>query len=830
MQRFPSGPSVTLAHASRSCSFSFSNKLLLAPFQRNRPPIAEILMQPKLRWCCLLIGVIMAASAQGANVDQAVVGEAGVAPDYVGSQSCRECHERFYGLWSTSHHGLAMQPFTGELARQQLTSQTAPIAIGNYRYRADPLAARVDEEGSDGPKSYRITHTLGGKNVYYFLTPLERGRLQVLPISYDVNRREWFDTAASAVRHFGIGGPADSPVLWREPVYTFNTSCYDCHVSQLARNYDAATDTYRTAWAEPGINCETCHGPAGEHVRSARAVPAGGTLKEMKLIVTRTFSSEQTNAMCGSCHAKLTPLTESFKPGERFFDHFGLTALEDTDFYPDGRDLGENFTYTTWRLSPCQKSGQLDCVDCHTSSGRYKFRAGDPNAACLPCHTSNVKAVAEHSHHAAGSTGAQCVSCHMPMTEFSRMRRSDHSMRPPTPAATIAFGSPNACNLCHADKDAAWADRLVRNWHENDYQAPVLQRARLIDAARNGDWTKLPDMVAYLNRSDREEIWTTSLVRLLRGCDNEAKWPVLLSCLKDRSPLVRAAAVDALGDRLQHQVVEELLAATRDEFRLVRTRAAAVLAALPRESLADDDRRSIENATLEYLSSLQARPDDWTSHYNLGNYYMERQQPGRAVDEFSAAVHFQPQSLPPLVNRAMAYATLGKNDDAERSLRQALALDPMNAATNLNLGMLLAELGRLPEAEQAFRLALKSDPHSAVAAYNLGVLLAKDRPEESLEWCRKAAALRPQEARYGYTLGFFLNQQGKVDEAIRVLEETIRQPSPSVDAFALLGESYLRQGRRAEAAAVYRRAAADERLPATDRAEFDLRVRRLLGP
>ena len=31
---------------------------------------------------------------------------------YAGSTSCRECHERFYQLWSTSMHGLAMQPYT----------------------------------------------------------------------------------------------------------------------------------------------------------------------------------------------------------------------------------------------------------------------------------------------------------------------------------------------------------------------------------------------------------------------------------------------------------------------------------------------------------------------------------------------------------------------------------------------------------------------------------------------------------------------------------------------------------------------------------------------
>jgi hypothetical protein len=28
---------------------------------------------------------------------------------YAGSESCKQCHERFYQLWSTSKHGLAMQ-------------------------------------------------------------------------------------------------------------------------------------------------------------------------------------------------------------------------------------------------------------------------------------------------------------------------------------------------------------------------------------------------------------------------------------------------------------------------------------------------------------------------------------------------------------------------------------------------------------------------------------------------------------------------------------------------------------------------------------------------
>jgi len=181
---------------------------------------------------------------------------------FVGSASCRECHERFYTLWSTSFHGLAMQPFTAELAKTQLTPQTSDVVGGPFRFRADLAGAVVVERTATNETRYPITQTMGGKNVYYFLTPLERGLLQVLPVAYDVRRREWFDTTASAMRHFG--DRRDAALYWKDRPLTFNTSCFGCHVSQLSKNYDLAADSYHTTWAEPGINCETCHGPSLE--------------------------------------------------------------------------------------------------------------------------------------------------------------------------------------------------------------------------------------------------------------------------------------------------------------------------------------------------------------------------------------------------------------------------------------------------------------------------------------------------------------------------------------------------------------------------------------
>jgi tetratricopeptide (TPR) repeat protein len=717
---------------------------------------------------------------------------AGQPASYVGSSSCRECHEKFYKLWSTSFHGLAMQPYTAALAQAQLIPQTADIVAGAYRFRADLAAGVVLESTATNQTRYPITQAMGGKNVFYFLTPLERGWLQVLPVAYDVRRKEWFDTTASAMRHFG--GRRDEALYWKERPLTFNTSCFSCHVSQLSKNYDLTSDSYQTTWAEPGINCETCHGPASEHARLFRQRPAGQPAPaDLKLILPRQQSREQRNATCAPCHAKMSPVTLNFAPGGRYFDHFGLTAFESADFYPDGRDLGENYTYTQWRLSPCAKSGQLDCIHCHTSSGRYRFKdAARANDACLPCHAERVQNANAHTHHKAGSTGNQCIACHMPMTEFARMRRSDHSMRPPTPATTLAYQSPNACNLCHTNQTAAWADKLVREWRARDYQKPVLERAALLAAARIGDWAKLPDMLAYLARPDREEVQTVSLVRLLTACPAADKWPVLRKVLEDASPWVRASVAGVLGEQLDGENVAALCQAAGDDYRLVRVRAAAALAGIPEDRLPAEQKSRVHAALAELMDSMTARPDDMSAHYNLGNFHMARNQMKEAVTEFATATRLQPEALPPYVNASLAYNALGQNDQAEASLRCALRLDPTNAPANLNLGMLMAEMGNLPAAEQALRTAFQSNPRSAQTAYNLGVLLAKEQPAEALEWCRRAAALGPDNPKYGYTYAFYLYRAGQPEQALKTIR-SVRERHPTHEDSALFEQALLKE-------------------------------------
>jgi tetratricopeptide (TPR) repeat protein len=707
------------------------------------------------------------------------------------------------------------------LAREKLTPQAKDIIIGKYRYRMDisPEGGVMTERGPKGTKTYKIEHVMGGKNVFYFLTTLGKGRLQTLPVAYDMNRRGWLDTAASGIRHIPDQRP-EAPVHWKDPEYTFNSQCYSCHVSQVSTNYDPKADVYRTVWREPGINCETCHGPSEDHNRVCAEAPKGTGPADLKIISWKKFTPSQKNDSCAPCHAKMVPITNTFMPGDRFFDHYDLVALENLDYYPDGRDLGENFTYTTWLMSPCVKSGRLDCMHCHTSSGRYRFKVKEQlNNDCLPCHESVVKNAPAHTNHPRESPGNRCISCHMPMTEFARMKRSDHSLLPPVPASTIAYQSPNACNNCHPDKGAKWADENVRKWRKRDYQAPFLHRASLVDAARKRDWSKLPDIGAYLKSEVRDEIFAVSLIRLLRPCPRQDKWPIILSAMNDLSPLVRSAAAEALSEYPSGQAYRALVKAAGDEYRIVRIRAAAALAGFPKSDMGEADRRNVDRALQEYVNSLMIRTDDWSSYYNRGNYLLSAGYPEQALESYGLAAQRDPRSPVPLVNMSMAYARLADLQSAEKSLRKALKLDSRNAAAHLNLGLLLAEQKKIKEAEQHLSLAYKYDPRMAEAPYNLGILLGKERPSDSLKMLRKAYEISPN-PKYGYTLAYFESHVGNSAEAVFILRKVITTKPAMADPYLLLGKIYESDGKRIDAARVYEEAADNENLARNERSLF----------
>jgi predicted Zn-dependent protease len=157
-------------------------------------------------------------------------------------------------------------------------------------------------------------------------------------------------------------------------------------------------------------------------------------------------------------------------------------------------------------------------------------------------------------------------------------------------------------------------------------------------------------------------------------------------------------------------------------------------------------------------------------------------------------------------------------------LEKALKVAPDNAAANFNMGLLKAEENDLVTAEKRLRAALKADPHMAQAAYNLCIILSKDRLDEAIDFCSKAAEIRPDQPKYAYTLAFFRRRNGDVSGAADILEGLINRRPTYPEAYMLLGRIYEKEGKKAEAERVYKKGMSTEGLPAP----YKVRMKMLL--
>lgn len=740
---------------------------------------------------------------------------------FAGSSSCIECHENFYKLWSPSHHGKAMEPINSKYIEEENLPESEEFSLEGKIYSItflDSSMFMIEKEG-DAIRKYEVAWALGGKNVSYFLTMLEKGKLQTIPLAYDHNSEIWYNNPESAVRHFPDGSmPDDKALPWMDRMYNFNSSCYGCHVSQLETNFDLHTDSYNSIWGEPGINCETCHGPSSEHVRIFQNAKEGETFEDIGLIVTRTFTQDQHNHSCAPCHARMQPITPSYMPGDRYFDNYNLTTLENSDFYPDGRDLGENYTYTGWMMNECVANSELHCVTCHTSSGRNRF-ADNPNQACASCHQENAANVTTHSGHKEGSEGAVCVNCHMPKSEFGRMIRSDHSFRPPMPEGTIQFESPNACNMCHSDKSPEWANKVVKK-RKNNYQDKTMEWAQLLKEARSSEWKNLNKILTLLNEAKLNEVVIASFVRTLANCYQEEKWETVIGALKNNSPLVRAAAASGLTGNVTEASRNALVLACKDEFRLVRISAAASLASFPQEEFATAEKDIVKKATDEYMSSVVTRPDNWSSHYNLGIFHQNRGDAESALNSYETAARLYPESLMPLINSSVLYSYIGNTAKAEENLKLAVQFDPDNEAANLNLGLLFAEQGELVEAEKALKTALQANPNQPVAAYNLSVITATRSIPEAVSYAQIAATSAPENPKYAYTLAYYQLENNQKKEAIETLTGILTNHPQYITATNFLVDIYLREGKKQQAILLYQQALKTEGISPQDKARI----------
>ncbi|NHA14237.1 tetratricopeptide repeat protein [Thioalkalivibrio sp. XN279] len=104
----------------------------------------------------------------------------------------------------------------------------------------------------------------------------------------------------------------------------------------------------------------------------------------------------------------------------------------------------------------------------------------------------------------------------------------------------------------------------------------------------------------------------------------------------------------------------------------------------------------------------------------LGLLQQERYQEG--IDLLVSVAERAPDAAAAHINLGIAYARLGRSDEAEASMLRALALNPQHPVAHNEMGMLCRKTGRFDAARAHYEQALASYPGFHYARRNLAVL------------------------------------------------------------------------------------------------------------
>ena len=715
---------------------------------------------------------------------------------YVGRAECTACHEREARLYAGSRHDLAMQPADSSTVLGNFSGVSFTHFGVTTRFARRAGGYFVTTDGPDGKLTeYRIAYTFGVYPLQQYLVAFPGGRYQALPMAWDARPKteggqRWFHLYPNE------RVPAGDILHWTGPEQNWNYMCASCHSTNLRKGWhsDSSGSGYSTTWSEIDVSCEACHGPGSAHLAWARRAGAASRasgargahqmglwadLREPPYAwvmdaasgIARRDRPRRSDAeleTCARCHSRRTELFEAYRPGLPLMQTHKPALLDEPLYFPDGQQRDEVYEYGSFLESRMHAAG-VSCGDCHDP---HRLRIdSDPDQLCAGCHSPARFATAAHHHHRPLSAGSSCVACHMPTRNYMVIdARRDHSFRVPRPDLSRKLGSPNACNRCHADRSVAWAESAVQAWYPSGrWTQPHYGEA--LDAGRRG----LPGAeMALANLADAPGmpgIVRASAVELLGDYLSPESLPFLERAFGNPDGLVRAAAIDAAAalppaDRLR--LVAPLLL---DSLRGIRIEAASALAS-DADRLSFGQRSALDSALTEYRQAQATNSDRPESYSNLG-----------ALD-----------------------ARLGDRAAARHEYETGLAIGPWFAGLWINLADLMREEGRDAEGERALRRALGVAADSAAIHHALGLNLARQHGgPEALAGLAASARLAPDNTRYAYVYGVGLLSAARPEQAIAVFEAALTRRPADRELLAALATTNRDLGRLDRARAYARR-------------------------
>jgi tetratricopeptide (TPR) repeat protein len=714
------------------------------------------------------------------------------AATFAGSRKCLECHKAEYDKWQNSHHDRAMDVANDTTVLGDFNNAVVEFhGVTTRFYRKDDKFF-VHTQGPDGKMGeFEVTHTFGWYPLQQFLVSFPGGRLQCLPIAWDVKEKKWY--------HLYPDTPIDPKdwLYWTNAGQNWNGMCAECHSTNLKKNYDIQGDTYQTTWSEIDVSCEACHGSGSRHVEWAELpdMARPQTLNYELVVKAKGMDSRQQVELCAPCHSRRAILGDYTHAEPDLLDSMLPSLLTPELYFADGQILEEVYVYGSFTQSKMY-SRNVRCSDCHDVHSIKKVKEG--NALCLQCHRAGIyDAKVHHFHKSKGEkgepiksadgkvlfdvgTGAECVQCHMPERPYMVIDyRADHSFRLPRPDLSAKLGTPNACNRCHVDKTDQWSDEYITKWYGPGRKAHY---GTIIDEGRKRSTHAHKDLIKLAADPLYPVIVRSTALLLLAAYPGKETSRVYELALMDDEALIRRTAVDHIHVSDPKRQTGLLTSMLYDPVKSVRIEAARRMTEIADPQLDDAQKKAFQASLMDYQKSMEYSADFAFGRYNLANLYVALKQPDKAVENYRAAIKIDNLFYAAKVNLAMLYNQIDRNDEAEALLREVVISHPEMYEIHYSLGLLLAEEKKYAEAANHLKQAAQGIPERARIHYNLGLLLQHLKQDlDAEEALLKAQELEPDNLDYLYALADFYLKRNELQQARKIAKEMVaRHPTQRI--------------------------------------------------
>ena len=718
------------------------------------------------RWLILVagIGVVIGLTAMFMALRDrpppavAPIASASVAPPrFVGEATCAGCHAKEQAAWRGSQHDLAMQVADDKSVLGNFSGAKFGYAgVTSTFFRRDGKFY-VNTDGPDGRLAdYEIKYAFGVAPLQQYLIELPGGRMQALGIAWDSRPREkggqrWFHL------YPGQSIKAGDPLHWTGIGQNWNFQCAECHSTNLRKNFDAATGTFKTTWSELDVSCEACHGPGSNHVAWAghegdwKAHDGAGKGLPLALDerrgVTWVPDAASGNArrsaprgtareveMCARCHGRASRLTDDYVHGKPPGDSHRLALIDEGLYWNDGQMRDEVYNWGSFLQSRMYAEG-VTCSDCHdphtleAPGGRQRGLRTVPSAGEIRQHRAHascarhagrrLRRVPHADDDVHGRRPAPRSLDADPAARSLGEARRPQRVQPVSPEAVGAVGRGRARRV--GRQDAGRLPGLCRCTHRRGIGRAGRARRVAGDHRRSHAAGDRP----------RQRARATGPL-----ADADARGRGFAGAQRFRSGRARArrsARSRTAGRPCSQRYLPRML---DDPVRVVRIDAARALAGGTEAGLSTERRAAFTSALDEYVAAQTYIADRPEGRMNLGNLHAARGDAQRAIAEYRTAIALDPTFVAAYANLADLYRARGAEPDAEAALREGLARNPGAAVLRHALGLSLARQKRMAESLDALREAARVAPDDARFAYVYAVALhGAGQPRASARRC-----------------------------------------------------------------------------------------------